>query len=182
MDNSLQHLLDKLYEVEGLVHLCMKRPDSSADLLRLIEAKGKELSQACQNLNIPAKSSSSFLYEEYSIDEEDPADHLPDYGEEFPSLSPYESATDDDTPAQGEYDTEAEKKQRGKLVFSINDKYRYRKELFRNSDIDFNNTLVLIASMDNYEEAEEYFLNDEGFDPSNAVVREFLSVLKNYFK
>lgn len=71
---------------------------------------------------------------------------------------------------------------RGRLVFSINDRYRFKRELFHGSDVDFNTTLSLVASMDGYDEAEDYFLNDLQWDEKSPDVIDFLEMLKNYFK
>ncbi len=71
---------------------------------------------------------------------------------------------------------------RGRLVFSINDRYRFRRELFNGSDVDFNTTLSLVASMDDYEEAADYFLDELQWDEKSPDVVDFLEILKNYFK
>lgn len=71
---------------------------------------------------------------------------------------------------------------RGKLVFTINDRYRFKRDLFCNSDADFNTTLALVASMDSYDEAEDYFLGELQWNPQREEVIDFLEILKNYFK
>ena len=71
---------------------------------------------------------------------------------------------------------------RGKLVFTINDRYRFKRDLFCNSDADFNTTLALVASMDSYDEAEDYFLGELQWSPKREEVMDFLEILKNYFK
>lgn len=71
---------------------------------------------------------------------------------------------------------------RGKLVFTINDRYRFKRDLFCNSDADFNTTLALVASMDSYDEAEDYFLGELQWNPQREEVLDFLEILKNYFK
>lgn len=161
MNSKLREILDKTYELEGLVHLALKRDDSAADFLHLIQKKGREIGEMCENIKeFPKENTAtaqndtaddSFSLNEYSIDEE-------------------------------EEEENSEPPQRGKLVFSINEKFRFKKELFRNSDVDFNNTLALIASMENYEEAEDYFINEEGFEREDPVVKEFLVIIKRYFK
>ena len=181
MDSKLRDLLDKIYELEGLVHLTLKRDVSSKDFLRLISKKGKEIGEVCSQLNfIPSESeepcpvppvSEVFALEEYSIDEES------ENPEELSNLS-VEKDSEIKLPENASY----RENQRGKLVFSINDRFRFRKELFGNSDVDFNNTLALVASMDDYEEAEDYFLNEVNFDKTNPVVGEFLNVIKRYFQ
>lgn len=175
MDSNLRDLLDKIYELEGLVHLALKRDDSSEDFLRLISKKGREIGEICANVDAvsieetpqPSESVESFSLEEYSLDEE-PTNKEEEKEQSFPI---YELK-----------DPNQDEKPRGKLVFSINERFRFRKELFENSDADFNNTLALVASMEDYEEAEDYFLNEEGFDSKNPIVIEFLDVIKKYFK
>ncbi|MBD5310265.1 MAG: hypothetical protein HDS10_07595 [Bacteroides sp.] len=71
---------------------------------------------------------------------------------------------------------------RGRLVFTLNDKFRFKRELFGNSDADFNNTLSYVASLDNYLEAEDYFLTELQWNPDREEVKEFLEILKKYFK
>lgn len=70
---------------------------------------------------------------------------------------------------------------RGRLVFSINDKFRFKRELFANSDASFNNSLALVASMENYEEAEDYFINELLMDPTRPVVTDFFEIIRKYF-
>ncbi|MDE6143643.1 MAG: hypothetical protein K2F94_06175 [Muribaculaceae bacterium] len=71
---------------------------------------------------------------------------------------------------------------RGRLVFSINDRYRFKRELFGNSDADFNNTLALVASMESYDETEDYFLGELQWNPQREEVIDFLEILKKYHK
>lgn len=180
MQSQLRNLLDKIYELEGLVHLALKRDDFSEDFIRLISKKGEEVSELSnlakgsnseklQELNSQPSNEPSFSLEEYSIDEDENSNQKDSINiGNKPSVSINPSSSPDN--------------HRGKLVFSINDKYRFRKELFHNSDADFNNTLALVASMEHYDEAEDYFINEEEFDRDDPVVREFLNIIKRYFK
>lgn len=176
MEKELKHLLDKTYELEGLVHLALKRSEEVDEFLRLISNKGKEIGNICDSIYQEGKSKDLevkqidpyFSFDEYSIDDEKISDNM--FSDTFSSVS-----TEDNTDRK-------EVTKSGKLVFSINDKYRYKKELFNNSDVEFNNTLALIASMENFEEAEDYFINEVGFDYANPVVKEFLGILKKYFQ
>ena len=45
-------------------------------------------------------------------------------------------------------------------AFSLNDRFRYRRELFGNSDVEMNDTLNLVETMHSYSEAEEFFYGD----------------------
>lgn len=187
MDDKLRTLLDKIYELEGLVYLAIQRRQEAGNFLKLIEKKGQEVARDCSGLNsdkdevkeLPVGedtvSSLTFPLEEYSIDD-------------------YSIAVDEDLKEEENITKTADKTikvdkvsvetapQKGKLVFSINERFRFKKELFNNSDADFNNTMALVASMEDYDEAEDFFLNEEGFDKGNPVVGEFLDIIKGYFK
>ena len=68
-----------------------------------------------------------------------------------------------------------------KKMFSINDTFRFRRELFSNSQNDFIDSLNLVTAMKSYSEAEEYFYTDLQWDPENADVEAFMSTIANYF-
>lgn len=66
-------------------------------------------------------------------------------------------------------------------AFTINDKFRFRRELFRNSQDEFDDTLYVIAQMTDFVEAEEYFYNDLCWNPENEDVKEFMEIVKKHF-
>lgn len=163
---NLNALLDSIYELEGLVHLALTRDDSPARLPELIVRKGKELS--CLASKIAGSDDKEadvnddgilLIEEETHLNEEETEVNGMDIDEENLSAEP-----------------------RGRLVFSINDRYRFKRELFANSDADFNNTLALVASMEGYDEAEDYFLGELQWDQKKTDVVDFLQIIKKYFK
>ena len=66
-------------------------------------------------------------------------------------------------------------------AFSVNDRFRFRRELFANSDADFNDALNLIETMKSYDEAREYFLDDLGWDEEVPEVADFLNIISKHF-
>lgn len=66
-------------------------------------------------------------------------------------------------------------------AFTINDRFRFRRELFRNSDEEFKETLEVIGSMSSMEEAEDYFFNDLCWDESSPEVKEFMEIVGRHF-
>jgi len=66
-------------------------------------------------------------------------------------------------------------------ALSLNDQFRFRRELFGNSDIRMNETLSLIDAMQSYEEAEDYILNDLNWDVENPDVAEFMKIVQKHF-
>ncbi len=66
-------------------------------------------------------------------------------------------------------------------ALSLNDKFRFRRELFGNSDVRMTETLALIDAMSSYEEAEDYIFNDLGWDAENPEVVEFMNIVQKRF-
>ena len=67
-------------------------------------------------------------------------------------------------------------------VFTINDKFLYRRELFGNSDAQYKEALELISRMDSFEDVKDYFLNDLGWNPNDENAKGFMETLeKKYF-
>ena len=68
-----------------------------------------------------------------------------------------------------------------KSAFSLNDTFRFRRELFGNSAADMNDAIDLVNAMNSYEEAEDYFINDLGWDAESDEVGEFMEIIRNHF-
>ena len=68
-----------------------------------------------------------------------------------------------------------------KKAFSVNDRVRFRRELFSNSDIIMNDTLDLINAMHSYDEAEDYFFGDQDWNVIAEEVADFMDIVKKHF-
>lgn len=66
-------------------------------------------------------------------------------------------------------------------AFTLNDKFRFRRELFANNDALFAETLNLLSAMKNTEEAVEYMRDDLGWDMDNDDVKDFVNIVNNHF-
>lgn len=66
-------------------------------------------------------------------------------------------------------------------AFTLNDKFRFRRELFRDSQQEFDEALDIIAQMSTIEEAEEYIYDDLCWDPDSEAVKEFMEVVARHF-
>ena len=77
--------------------------------------------------------------------------------------------------------TQPAAKTAAKPAFCINDRFRFRRELFHNSDAEFSAAMDLVATMDSYEEAEEYFLSDLGWNGEDEAVIDFMAIIEKYF-
>lgn len=116
-------------------------------------------------------------------DYDDEADDPYEYGH-----TDYEDTPEADLPPEGPSGTvtleEALQRQQAKELrkaLSLNDRFRFRRELFGNSDIRMNETLALIDAMNSYDEAEDYILNDLNWDIENPEVAEFMKIVQKHF-
>lgn len=79
-------------------------------------------------------------------------------------------------------DTHKQSSKTSKPVFSINDRFRFIRTLFNSNAAVFDAALTDIITLDSYEEAEEYFLEQYQWLPEDDETQAFLQIIKNYFK
>lgn len=66
-------------------------------------------------------------------------------------------------------------------AFTLNDRFRYRRELFGNSEVEMCNTINMIEAMQSFAEAEDYFYGDLEWDKDSPEVADFMTIIKNHF-
>ncbi len=199
---ELKSFLDTIYELEGLVHLAISRDDCTPELMRLIGRKANAIAEICpaaagDNCVQEKDDSKAERYEEadmpeYSI-EADPVEQpvnavarpeniIDSPADDLEGRAAASAVAAEYVEQQPMPEPASVAEPRGRLVFSINDRYRFKRELFDNSDASFNNTLALMASMENYDEAESYFIDELQWDVKRQEVADFLEIIKKYFK
>lgn len=67
-------------------------------------------------------------------------------------------------------------------VFNLNDKFRFRRELFGNSDALYVECLDTLSAMTSLDEAVDYLYGDLRWDSTNDDVKAFTDLLANYYK
>lgn len=204
--HQLSEMLDKVYELEGLVMLALSRDDSRESIERLINVKIGELGSSTDVSAIHPSGGGFDFDASYNLEEPEPEAAVeipapaaavevaaPAPAVEIPAPVPVSApaveppviAPAPQTPApanQAETPAPARSGVAGRLVFSINDRYRYRRELFGGNDAAFSDALSRVAAMDSYDEAEGYFLDDCQWDPERPEVVDFMGVLRKYFE
>ena len=99
----------------------------------------------------------------------------------------FEIADDEDYQEENEeeevYEEEeiAERNLNLRQAFSINDKYRFRRELFGNDALEMNSTLDIIQTMDTFDEVEDYIYNEKKWDSESIDVEDFMNIIKRNF-
>ncbi len=206
MSLNYNDLLRTAYEIEGLLALQSQRPGNTvADVDRLIAEKVAILAQAfplvtdaeplkeaqkepeneveneaenkIENKAENEAIAASALEEEKMMAEEPvPAPAKPEAEPEMPVVN-----DTIDTPLSLEEKLARERARDIFRAFTLNDKFRFRRELFRNSQEEFDDTLNVISQMSTIAEAEEYIYDDLCWDPANEDVKAFMDVVTKHF-
>lgn len=66
-------------------------------------------------------------------------------------------------------------------ALSVNDRFRFRRELFSNSDYELTDALDMVQSMKSFDEATEYFYDDLGWNQDNEDVKAFMEIVRKHF-
>lgn len=168
MDAKLDKILDICYELEGLLCLAKKRDDIIADIMSKARNKTDEI-RSLLDFDISISKSDNVITTIESDNNEQPEVlYQPELSEEI---------TDSDESVEP-----TEQSRNLRQIFTLNDKFRFRRELFGNSDTEFADCLNLLSAMSSVAEAYEYLFNDLEWDKSNDEVVEFLTIVESYFK
>lgn len=196
---EIKNLKDKIYELEGLLELAQLREEKIDELAPLIEARLAGLSangtdgtnEPNEPNSISSKDSKDF---KDSKDIQSPirteitefSDTL-DFAEEPEKTAEEPEKSEEEPKNIDEEPTAASAKPKSggtgrKPAFCLNDRFRFRRELFSNSDSEFSEALGRVACMESYDEAEDYFIGSLGWDPENPEVVDFLEIIRIYFE
>lgn len=191
------------YEIECLLLVQMDRPERhSAELNSLIAEKTSALNALAEAMakTTPAESASQEIAQA-ALEEEAGDACIETTVEETPAPAPNTIQnpvqTTESTPTPAPVPTPVQEtetvastlderiaRDRAKDIFkafTLNDKFRFRRELFRNSQAEFDDTLGVVSAMTSIEEAEEYFYDDLCWDPSDEHVKAFMEVVAKHF-
>ena len=68
-----------------------------------------------------------------------------------------------------------------KRAFSINDRFRFERELFNGDKQAMNNAINHIESLHSFDDVMQYCSSTLGLNPENAATEEFTTIIKRYF-
>lgn len=193
--DTLKHILDITYELEGLVELTMRRPDTNGTIIPLIADKIAALSHAARELDGTPTSRpvNPEPIPEYSVTEDEGKAGGPDTAVAATELPPVFCPPIQEEPETELHDEELHDEEMheaemisditdgpvsgtpiGRIPFSINDKFLFRRELFGNDNTRYNQALDIIADMTSLEEVRDYLCNDLELDEDSPDVQAFL--------
>ena len=92
-----------------------------------------------------------------------------------------EKASGDSEPLRLDEKLQRSRSKDLKSAFSLNDTFRFRRELFGNSAAEMTDAIHMVEAMHSFDEAEDYFYGDLGWDRESDDVKEFMAIIKNHF-
>lgn len=177
MKERYKNLLEKVYELEGLILLATSKDEMPEGLEELIERRLEELSLSPAPDN-PTESASDVVG---SLGEES--------GEASDTTPFYTLEDDDDEETSTPKTAPSLKKELPKFgakkklpSFSLNDRFQFLRELFGGDASKFNTALNRVASSGSFDEAERFLREDYGVNPDKSDTDErFLEAVRQYF-
>lgn len=187
MSIDTTHLLNTCLEIEGLLCLVERRgesiPDNVSQLLmdkvrRLnadmadftaentsnpVEPVALHVPELAENPETVQDEDQKEIAAAVELEEQEDAEPEPEPVKE-PERQPVVATRNDTVPVE----------------LTVNDKFRFRRELFANSDVDLAEALQIAGQMSTVEEIEDYFYNDLCFDPESDVVKDFMKVVTKH--
>lgn len=207
MTNSDNRLLDLCLEIEGLIALGLQRQDMTpARTNDLLIEKATLLLQSLKERSAQPTASSAEVCEpqqtEASVCDEPPVEEIEEVIESQQHIEEEEIAqsaieeeigdsmispeddseeTPSDDSKEGSTDPTVEVMRNDILKapeLSLNDKFRFRRDLFNNSEVDMAEAIQQAESLNTQEELEDYFFNDLCWDAEDPTVKDFMAIIK----
>lgn len=166
-------LIELCIEIEGLLRVLSGRPDC-AEAMSLLQRRRNEFAalmnvQAeCQPGPTCPTCPAAPVAEELATGNND--DFIIVLDGDDPDV--IEEIKETGHPARTQPKTELRR------CFTLNDKFRFIRELFGGNEREFTDTLAVISGMDDSAEAVEYICNDLAMNREEPCVAEFLSIIE----
>lgn len=196
MSSKSEQLLPLCYEIEGLICLINQRnSDVPEGVYQMIKDKIKMLADEVDSLapvkapeiepapvaeDIPLSETMPDVEPEMSTaDEEAVADSALLEEEEDADVAPQpeeEPAQEIEKPKNNSLDLPVISKFQVNY-FSINDRYRFSRELFNGDMAEMEETLDAISGLSSAEEVVDYLANDLCWDPDSETVKDFVAIV-----
>lgn len=189
---KIKRIKNKIYELEGLVELMQLRDDKTDEILPLVKSRILELN-AMLDLDVAAPATTL----QQPLEQEEPRElpnpqelEDPEELEDESDLSDQSDESDesDESDLSGKSDPSYQSDQpepplkgRPRPALCLNDRFRFSKALFAGSDSQLNDVLDRIASLPDFETAEDYIYGQLGFEPDDEDVADFMEIIKSYF-
>lgn len=161
-------LIDRVYELEGLLLLLNGRKDLPEGFKSIIVDKARVIFEEAEQLTLPPKDTD--LQEEAQAAEFEEAEDA--------NVKP---AANPEPKTEIKHEDTAEAVSKPAIRFPINDRIRFSRELFNGDASRFDSTVAFVEALPDWTDVEDYFYSDLAWDPSNSSVAEFADMLHHLY-
>lgn len=189
MDLSAQ--LQVLYEIEGLINLQLsfdtntKKWNEIDELINdkiidLMHMRGKSIVSDDSGMDSEAIAEAATFEEQEDSDEERDTNAPRLCCEDVVDADKVATLEDDAIDISLPESVDKEMLRRH-LPLTLNDQFRFKRELFGNSDVDYKTTIHELEQMPNFDCACNYLHDNFDWDFENDDVKDFVAIIKNAF-
>lgn len=199
---EVEKILSLIYEMEGLLLLYRERGvDALPDSVRkLLIAKNQQVSEMMGEIlstkaTAPTSDTDSAEHLAETVEYEQEEDSEPDAGgsNQEEAFLDEAQAEEDEADSENAEIEEARFKddyfirkqvKTGNEIMSrltLNDKFRFAKELFGGSVTALNNVVDAVALFPDLEKVKQYLIEQQGLNPENPATKEFIEILSLNF-
>lgn len=166
---------------ETLIQSTEETPQSSADEPEACQyAKDNDTDIAAAPLQVSARQELDTTDNKTPI-EENQTQTKASLTPESPQTEPNVSVAERDDSLRMDELLSRREAQDLRRAFTLNDKFRYRRELFDSNDALFADTLNTLSAMHSLDEALDYLYKDMRWDPEDDNVKDFVATITNHF-
>lgn len=186
-NSNYEQMLALCYELEGLLALSLERKETTPDMVvGMIAEKAKRLSVMASMSPVESVSADTDAEEEAAAVQYEQAEDacMACQPEPEPVAAPQPADKPEPVAKPAPMSVGEPKRAEAKeqaFAFTLNDKFRFRRELFGGSDADFADALQVAEAMTSREEVEDYFFNDLCWNPANEDVVAFMDIITARF-
>lgn len=186
MKDNFKFLLDKTYEIEGLLLRALDQEEIPQPLADLIDTKFKELRElrggkddpvqpvaepaAATPVAEPTEEEADVMPQFYSLDEDDDEEAIEEEEMEIVEEEPRDSRM---------VSEEVKASDKPGVKFSLNDKFLFIRELFDGDKAAFDKAVESLSAFPTSDEAEEYFASELGMSLENETAARFFSLVRS---
>lgn len=187
MKEKYNTLLDTIYELEGLVHLAIVRgEDAPKRINALLREKIGRISEIGERLQITPLTQSQSEETEVLPDTVEPeiseTEEIEEYVVDEEVEDPKEETSSESEEEEESLTSETFVEKKREPVFSLNDRFLFIREIFCGDAKAFAHEMARLDDFDDYDEAEQYFLEEYTLDPDSPAAQNFLSVVERYYQ
>lgn len=178
---DIKKLIEQTIVIEGLLrNIEAQDGNIRPEYFSLLNEKFDELQEAYYTVFSP----NTLFGESHNEEVAEMAEVVEDKEEVTPPLPQMPAFMDEPQPQQPRVDEvlSIRKAENLSQAFTINDKYRFGRDLYNCDNDKLNNDIKAVQELHSFQQAFDYLMAQNNWDPENQVVQEFLAIISRHFQ